>query len=94
MEATPAITIRDFIPNPSAIFGPASEGEKVYIRWRDRLYVVLSADSLPDTLGPSAHAVVTQELSDRAERANDAYRKGEVTRCCSHSELDDFLNSL
>ncbi len=81
-----AISVKDYRNNLSKSFARADKGEHVLIRRRNQLYALVSVGR--------EDLILTPELQQRIEQAQEQCRQGECVVCKTKEEIENYLQSL
>ena len=81
-----ALSVRDYRNNLAAYFEKAAKGMPIFIRRKNKLYVLTSVGEEDLTLTP--------ELQKRIDEARASYRTGNVVSAKTKEELHSLLDSL
>ena len=81
-----AISVKDYRNNLSKSFARADKGEHVLIKRRNQLYALVSVGR--------EDLMLTPELKERIEQAQEQCRQGECVVCKTTEEIENYLQSL
>ena len=81
-----ALSVKDYRNNLAKSFARADKGEHVLIRRRNQIYALVSVGK--------EDLMLTPELQQRIDEAQNKCRKGECVVCKTKEEIENYVNSL
>ena len=88
------VTARQFREKQTNYFEQADSGRQIVIRRGRKPSYILTPVSEDDDDDDDDDFVVTPELLERIERAEQQMREGKYTECKTVEELNNYLDSL
>ena len=80
------LSVRDFRNQLASSLDSVDSGEHVFIRRKNKLYMIVSVED--------DNSTITPELAAKIDKAREEYRQGNYISCSTSEELQAYLDSL
>ena len=80
------LAVRDFRNQLASSLDSVDSGEHVFIRRKNKLYMIVSVED--------DNSTITPELAAKIDKAREEYRQGNYISCSTKEELQAYLDSL
>ena len=80
------LAVRDFRNQLASSLDSVDSGEHVFIRRKNKLYMIVSVED--------DNSTITPELAAKIDKAREEYRQGNYISCSTSEELQAYLDSL